>query len=64
MSLGNVVQGQLQKEVGATHRVSFAERPDVEEGKCLLRLEDLHRRDLAWKLLGRHAAATLIGSYP
>ena len=44
--------------------MSFAERPDVEEGKCLLRLEDLHRRDLAWKLSERHAVAALIGSYP
>jgi len=29
------------------YRVAFAQRTDVKESKCLLALEDLHRRDLA-----------------
>jgi hypothetical protein len=32
---------------GDAHRMTFAQWPDVKESKCLLALEDLHRRDLA-----------------
>ncbi len=31
-----------------TYRVAFAQWADVKESKCLLTLEDLHRRDLAY----------------
>jgi hypothetical protein len=57
--LESVWQGGTGWRKGSVYRVASAERANVEECVRLLRLEDLHRRDLTCAMVSCNAAVLL-----